>query len=76
MNEQMSFSEEIKQQALALGFDACGICRAGDSGEEDRYLKWIGENCHGGMDYLARNIDKESIPDCWWTVPNPSSLWH
>lgn len=62
MNERMSFSEEIKQQALALGFDACGICRADDSGEEARYLAWIGENCHGGMDYLARNIDKRIDP--------------
>lgn len=62
MDSGTTFSEEIKQQALALGFDACGICRADDSGEEARYLAWIGENCHGGMDYLARNIDKRLDP--------------
>ena len=58
----MTFSEEIKQQAYALGFDACGICRAADSGEEARYRQWISENGHAGMDYMARNIDKRLDP--------------
>lgn len=58
----MTFSEEIKQQALLLGFDACGICRARDSGEEARYMQWINENCHAGMDYMARNIEKRCDP--------------
>ncbi len=58
----MTFSEEIKQHALALGFDACGICRADNSGEEARYLQWISENCHADMGYLERNIDKRIDP--------------
>lgn len=58
----MTFSQEIKQQAYSLGFDACGICRATDSGEEARYRQWISENGHAGMDYMARNIDKRLDP--------------
>lgn len=58
----MTFSEEIKQYALSLGFDACGICRATDSGEEEQYMRWISENGHDGMEYMARNIDKRLDP--------------
>jgi len=58
----MSFSEEIKQQALDLGFDACGICRATDSGEEERYMEWLRDHCQGSMGYLERNIDKRLDP--------------
>src|SRR5690554_105332 len=58
----MTFSEEIKQYAISLGFDACGICRAHDSGEEKRYMQWLAENCQGGMGYLERNIEKRLDP--------------
>ncbi len=58
----MTFSEEIKQHALTLGFDACGICRAEDSDEEEGYMQWISEKCHAGMDYLERNIEKRLDP--------------
>jgi len=62
MHNGISFSEEIKQQALALGFDACGICRATNSGEEARYMEWIRDHCQAGMDYLERNIEKRIDP--------------
>lgn len=58
----MTFSEEIKQYALSLGFDACGICRATDSGEEERYMQWLEENGNAGMEYMARNVDKRLDP--------------
>ena len=58
----MSLSDEIKQQALLLGFDACGICRAGDSGEEERYMEWLAANSHAGMSYMERNIGKRTDP--------------
>lgn len=58
----MTFSEEIKQYALSLGFDACGICRAHDSGEEARYKRWLAENCQGGMRYMERNVEKRLDP--------------
>ncbi|HBL34006.1 MAG TPA: tRNA epoxyqueuosine(34) reductase QueG [Porphyromonadaceae bacterium] len=58
----MIFSEEIKQQAFALGFDACGICRAEDSGREAEYMRWLADECHADMGYLERNIDKRLDP--------------
>ncbi len=58
----MAFSEEIKQFALSLGFDACGICCAKNSGQETKYLDWISQNCHADMTYLERNIDKRLDP--------------
>ncbi len=58
----MSFSEEIKKEALRLGFDACGISPANNSGEEERYMKWIEDNWHADMHYMARNIDKRIDP--------------
>ena len=62
MIERVTFSEEIKKQALALGFDACGICPARNSGEEARYMEWVRESCQGGMTYLERNIEKRIDP--------------
>ncbi len=58
----MTFSEEIKQYALSLGFDACGICRAEESGQEANYMRWLSEECHAGMSYLERNVDKRTDP--------------
>ncbi len=58
----MTFSEEIKQYAFSLGFDACGISKAEESGEEARYMKWVSENNHAGMKYLERNISKRLDP--------------
>lgn len=58
----MTFAEEIKQQALSLGFDACGICRATDSGEEERYMEWLRDKHQGEMGYMERNIDKRLDP--------------
>lgn len=62
IEKQMTLSEEIKAKALALGFDACGICRATDSGEEKRYMQWLRDHCQGTMGYLERNIDKRLDP--------------
>jgi epoxyqueuosine reductase len=58
----MTFSEEIKRCALSLGFDACGVSRAADSGEGERYMRWLSENGHADMLYMTRNIDKRLDP--------------
>lgn len=58
----MCISEEIKKHALTLGFDACGICAAGDTGEEEHYLQWLSATCHADMKYLECNIDKRLNP--------------
>ncbi len=58
----MTFSDEIKRQAQDLGFDVCGICRAAETGEEERYMQWLHDHWQGGMGYMERNIDKRLDP--------------
>lgn len=53
----------IKETALSLGFDACGIARAEALTEDAVFLKsWLDANMHGEMSYLARNFEKRTDP--------------
>ncbi len=61
-NFSMTASDKIKQYALSLGFDACGICCAESSGEEGNLREWIRLNYQGDMSYLERNIEKRDDP--------------
>lgn len=60
----MITSAQIKEYALVLGFDACGICRAEkvDVGNQEGYKNWIDNSFYAGMDYMARNVDKRCNP--------------
>ena len=57
-------SQQIKEYAYSLGFDACGICKAEPvCVEEQRHFdEWIGSGYHADMDYMARNTDKRLDP--------------
>jgi len=58
-----TFSNEIKQKALSLGFDLCGISTIEELNAEKKFLKkWLKQNYHGDMAYMARNIDKRVNP--------------
>jgi len=53
----------IKQEAKRLGFDFCGISQATFLEEEaPRLEKWLKENRHGKMDYMANHFDKRLDP--------------
>ena len=53
----------IKQLALSLGFDACGIARAESLTEDALYLQqWLDEGKQGDMHYLERNFEKRTDP--------------
>ncbi|MFN4235247.1 MAG: tRNA epoxyqueuosine(34) reductase QueG [Bacteroidia bacterium] len=53
----------IKQKAKAIGFDFCGISKATFLEEEaPRLEKWLKENRHGEMQYIAKNFDKRLDP--------------
>ena len=54
----------IKSKALELGFAACGIAKAEAVDDDTRaaYERWIAENRHGEMDYLARNMELRFNP--------------
>lgn len=53
----------IKQTALEIGFDACGIAKAEFLNEDAEFLKkWLSQNLHGEMSYLERNFEKRTDP--------------
>ncbi|WP_064196372.1 MULTISPECIES: tRNA epoxyqueuosine(34) reductase QueG [Emticicia] len=56
-------SNIIKQKALELGFEACGISKADFLEEEAPLLeKWLNLNYHGKMAYMANHFDKRLDP--------------
>ncbi len=57
-------SQQIKEYAYSLGFDACGICKADEVDIENQsYFKdWLDESFHADMDYMSRNEEKRFNP--------------
>lgn len=54
----MSLSEQIKTEALRLGFDACGIAQVASADSEASFLdRWLVEGCHAGMQYMENYRD-------------------
>lgn len=64
MISKTGISEKIKETAYELGFDACGICRAENIGnEETKHLKnWLHNNYHAKMDYMEGHFEKRCDP--------------
>jgi len=64
INTDDSISRKIKEYALSLGFDAIGICMAGeiDLTVKQHLNDWIEKGYQAGMDYLSRNTDKRENP--------------
>jgi epoxyqueuosine reductase len=60
----MTIEVDIKQKALALGFDAVGITTANivDTSHVEHFKGWLDAGCAAKMDYLHRNIDKRFDP--------------
>jgi epoxyqueuosine reductase len=53
----------VKEEALRLGFDFCGISKAAFLEEEaPRLEKWLKENKHGQMSYMNNYFDKRLDP--------------
>ncbi len=53
----------VKDEALRLGFDFCGISRADFLDEEaPRLEKWLLQNRHGKMSYMANHFDMRLDP--------------
>jgi len=59
----MPLSNQIKQQAQALGFSKIGIVPATTLTEEGAHLReWLSRNFHGQMSYMAREPEKRADP--------------
>jgi len=62
-NDQISFSQLIKNKSIELGFDACGISRAQKLERDgERLDDWLGKGYHGTMGYMANYFDKRVNP--------------
>jgi epoxyqueuosine reductase len=55
-------ADAVKQQALALGFDLCGISPAVRHPRLARLESWIAEGRAGDMHYLADSLDERLDP--------------
>lgn len=61
--DKHNLTKAIKQKALQLGFDACGMAKAERLNEEARYLEnWLNQDKHGKMAYMANHFDKRVDP--------------
>ena len=58
----MTLAADIKQRARELGFDLVGITGAEPPPHATQFREWLAKGFQGGMDYLARNADKRSVP--------------
>lgn len=62
-NNSAKYSKMIKDEALRLGFMACGISKADFLAEEaPRLEEWLHKNHHGEMAYMANHFDKRLDP--------------
>lgn len=55
-------AEQIKQAALSLGFQACGITGTALDADAARLDQWIEDGFHGDMDYMHKHGSKRSRP--------------
>ncbi|MCR9016187.1 tRNA epoxyqueuosine(34) reductase QueG [Aquiflexum gelatinilyticum] len=63
MNLPEKYSQIIKTQAKYLGFDFCGIAKAGFLESEAPKLEaWLNQNYQGEMAYMANHFDKRLDP--------------
>ncbi|MEG1586865.1 MAG: tRNA epoxyqueuosine(34) reductase QueG [Bacteroidales bacterium] len=52
----------IKAEALRLGFDACGIARAGHVADAHFVEEWLQEGCSAEMQYMHNHFEKRTDP--------------
>jgi epoxyqueuosine reductase len=62
-NENKTPSQRIKEKALAIGFDDCGISKAVFLKDDSRRLKeWLLNDMHGEMHYMENHFEKRVDP--------------
>jgi len=62
-HSRQTYSQLIKQKALEIGFAECGISQVRGLEEEREPLqKWLSNQMHGNMSYMANNLEKRLDP--------------
>lgn len=55
--------KDIRQAAIEVGFDDCGVASAVRLDADAQYMDdWVSQGLHGNMDYLERNCEKRYDP--------------
>jgi epoxyqueuosine reductase len=63
MSDIHKISLAIKNEALRLGFSACGFAKAGWLAEDaDRLEQWLEKGYHGSMQYMENHFEKRTDP--------------
>ena len=63
MDARSRHTQWIKEEALRLGFDSCGVSRAEYLEEEaPRLESWLRKGFHGQMSYMENHFDKRLNP--------------
>ena len=65
--EIASLHRDLSAEAARLGFAACGIAPAGEDPLRARRLKqWLGEGCHGTMEWMESRLEHRRSPLGLW----------
>ncbi len=73
MDKRDLHTQFIKEKAIQLGFDFCGIAKAQPLDEDARRLElWLNNNMHGNMHYMQNHFDLRTDPTK--LVPGASSV--
>jgi len=63
LNQREKYTQLIKEEAIRLGFSACGISQAKFLEKEASHLEnWLKENRNGEMAYMENHFDKRLDP--------------
>lgn len=66
-----SLEERLRQEAARLGFAACGIAPAADDDlRAQRLEQWLGEGCHGSMEWMETRLHHRRGPQSLWPEAN------
>ncbi|MFN3423627.1 MAG: tRNA epoxyqueuosine(34) reductase QueG [Novosphingobium meiothermophilum] len=62
-----NLESRLKAEAAALGFAACGIAPAADDPLRARRLEqWLGDGCHGTMEWMETRVHHRRGPRSLW----------
>ena len=63
----MTIEQEIREQAAALGFVACGFARADAAAPAGGELReWLAEGRHGDMRWMEERVEQRASPQGLW----------
>jgi len=67
VNGTATLAQKIRDEARALGFAACGFAPAHeDPLRAQRLEQWLGEGCHGTMEWMETRLEHRRSPQGLW----------